>query len=197
MDTDTYYKTQWSHNLLSTDDALEYFFSSCSTSPACPLHETTTAGVRARYFRILNALRQRPQAVVASETLPDHYGIVDYETVKGLVFSSLYSPYRVFAPLAVALRDLENGDGRGMYALSGRDDSEWRCSCGGEQLTGGMAEIHLAIACGDGDIVDDSIEELEDWHRRIRKTSSFADVLNKRVACSGWKMRTVERLKGT
>ncbi|KAJ7266519.1 hypothetical protein C8J57DRAFT_1229095 [Mycena rebaudengoi] len=61
------------------------------------------------------------------------YGLVDYVFVRRAIFSSLYSPYTRFAPLARALADLGEGDATAMFKMlekplfeCGCDPSEYR-----------------------------------------------------------------------
>ncbi|KAH7106254.1 alpha/beta-hydrolase, partial [Auriculariales sp. MPI-PUGE-AT-0066] len=195
METQEYFDTIWLKNVLSSDDALEWLFISCAASSACPLYEPSAAAVKQRYLRIVDAIHEQPLAVLADDS-PDRYGLVDYSMVRKVIFTSLNSPYRLFPRLSQALRDMEVGDGRAMYALSGRDDSEWRCKCSSDGALIGSIEATRAILCGDGAVVNDTISELREHMQRVHDLTTFADMMYVRVWCSSWRVRTVERVQG-
>lgn len=189
-EVNNYYTTQWTNSVANADDALDWLFTSCSTSSACALHEPTPAAVRVRYERIVDSLLRHPVAVVDGAV----YGMVDWDMARGVIFESLYAPYNSFPNLAHALADLETGDGRAMYALSGRDDSTWRCDS--PSTSDVQPEINTAILCGDGDPVLDDHEQLERWQAELRKSGSWADMMSVRPACAGWKMQTKNPFRG-
>lgn len=147
--------------MLDADNTLDWFFQSCSASSNCPFHEPTPEAVRERYERVMDNLKRVP----VTFQLGDLYGVVDWDLARGVVFSSLYKPFVTFPLLAQALLDLEHGNAAPFYQLSGEDSSLFRCDAHSSPYEGPNAiwnEANLAIKCGDGDPVNDTLDELVD-----------------------------------
>jgi hypothetical protein len=125
------------------------------------------------------------------------YGIVDYASARHLVFQFLYKPYAAgqgvgntnATSLAHALAAVEHGNGRPLFELAqALEGKEFRCECDKDKEPETTAidgrETTLAIACSDGDVVEDSVEELQKHYEGMAEMSSLAEFWGVRVQCS-------------
>jgi hypothetical protein len=173
------------------------FYEACvhAGPDACALYKETADAVQSRTEKIFAALKERPIAVTApSNTSSSHleYGLVDYRMAKSTVFKFLYAPYSGTSlsvnstVLAAALAAAEARDGRPLWAVNKGALVELNCECDKPSTPparGGL-ETTLAIACSDGDIVSDSLDELQTHYEGMAEFSGFAELWNIRVSCS-------------
>ncbi|EJD44705.1 hypothetical protein AURDEDRAFT_166193 [Auricularia subglabra TFB-10046 SS5] len=192
VDTENYYSAAWDNNLIDTDKALRLVIDACVASSACPLHETTSQLLSSRIDSIFDGLKTAPLTVQDDS----QYGIVTYPLARNLLFDSLYNPINNMPPLFAALAAAEQGDGAPLYALSGRTESKWRGPCGAEGKVPPPMETFAAVACSDGDPLNEDLEEVKRRFAKMAELSSFADVWPYHLACTGWKVRPVERYNG-
>lgn len=171
----------WDNNLLDTWKGYQLLFDACSASKPseCALHEDTPELVRARIDAILDNLKTRPLYLRHSND-SSNFDTVDYASVKSVIFQSLYRPYLKFENLTLALAALERGDG--VPILKMQDETTHlacKCSSSGKEGfadTENAEEAQMAIACGDGDIVKDTLEDVKRYHERTSEISEFADM---------------------
>jgi hypothetical protein len=173
------------------------FYEACVEAgpDACALHETTVGAVESRVENIFAKLKAQPIPVYApaasKSTSSVNYGLTDYAVARNIVFQFLYGPYGGggYNATAVAngLAAAEKGDGRPLWDLKKETLTDFKRECGKDEprteLYGGK-ETTLAIACSDGDIVDDSVDELQMHYEEMAKQSSFAEFWNWRVQCA-------------
>jgi hypothetical protein len=173
------------------------FYEACFEAgpDACALYETTVDAVESRVENIFAKLKARPIPVYApaatKSTSSVNYGLTDYAVARNIVFQFLYGPYgsRGHNATAVAngLAAAEKGDGRPLWDLTKDSLTDFKCECGkdepGTEPIGGR-ETTLAIACSDGDVVDDGVEELQAHYEEMAKQSSFAELWNIRIQCA-------------
>jgi hypothetical protein len=193
---------QWSNNLRDTDAGLDMFYQACVDAgpDECALHNSDAAGVKERVDSIFAALKSRPIPIHArknSTVTSDmaDYGLVDYRMARSLTFRFLYAPYGSkgldAAALSRALAATETGDGRSLWDLAARvRQKEFRCNCDQDEDKEETRQAQmdregtLAIACSDGDVVNDSLEELQNHYEGMAKMSSFAELWNIRITCA-------------
>jgi pimeloyl-ACP methyl ester carboxylesterase len=213
-DTDNYYESkltirplvrrsfitraaQWSNNLRDTDAGLRLFYEACAAAgpDACALHMSTADEVQTRTQKIFAGLKQRPIPVVAPVNTTSaqlEYGLVDYKMARSLVFTFLYGPYSntpraVNATvLATVLAGAEARNGRPLWDVNKATLTELKCGCDKSGTPVNMVgrETGLAVACSDGDVVEDSIDELQTQYEGMAKFSDFAELWGMRVSCS-------------
>lgn len=153
----------------------------------CALFEPTANQVHARLTKILENLKRKPVAVLASSGVGPSidYGIVDYKSARTLLFMFLYSPYSGMAPtLMSAFRALEDGKGGSLWNLIAPSQPPFSCSCKPKAPTIETPEAVLAIACGDGVPVEDTVEELEKGFYEQSKQTEFAEFWQLRPRCA-------------
>jgi hypothetical protein len=167
------------------------FYLACAEAgpAACALHEPTAEAVKARTDKIFDSIKAHPIALLSNSngTSASDYGILDYRIVRGLVLLYLYSPYSIAAPaLARALAGIEHGNGKPFFDFASAliQGVDFKCDCGMEQSPLVFPEALLAVACSDGDVVDDSLEELQKHYEGMANSSSFAELWDIRIRCS-------------
>jgi hypothetical protein len=170
-----------------TDKALEFFYQKCAEAgPAeCALHEKTTDAIKARVEKIFDKLKYNPIPVAIGNELED-YGIVDYGLVRGAVLGFLYEPFTLGGKnTSIMLASLEQGDGSRLYAAEIDDSQSLRCSCDGDpSQEEADPRGSIAIQCSDGDPVNDTLSDLQEWFKNNQKHSSFADIWIHRIFCA-------------
>lgn len=156
----------------------------------CGIYESTAEKVQTRYENILNSLKRRPLAVLtkdANSTASD-YGVIDYATVKALVFRYLYSPYpsgsnNPASNLSFRLSEVEKGDGFPLWKSLKSIRPQFQCDSKPQVLLLDPSYTPTyTIACGDGEPVNDSIDELDEFYREFN--SSFTDMWPTRARCA-------------
>lgn len=192
LDAESYYNAAWDHNLIDTDKAFQIILDECVASSACPLREDTSELISARIDTILDGLKTAPLTVQNGSL----YGTVEHGLTRRLLFFSLYDPINQYPPLFSALAAAEQGDGAPLYALLGRTESTWRGPCGADGQVTQPDDAVAAIACSDGDALDESLAEMRAHYAKMAEMSSFAEFWNIHSYCTGWKVRPVERFNG-
>lgn len=171
---------------------IQLFADECVEAGAteCALYEPTPKQVLARLHKLLDNLKKSPVAVPISETTLGSYGLINYKHVKETLLKFAYTPYSdtiLGAPhLATALHELENGNGVPLWTQwLGRLQERFECACHKFPQGPNLQTPHTqqAVMCSDGEKVDDTVEEIEEYFARLSKTSEFADVMAPRVAC--------------
>ncbi|KAI0346284.1 alpha/beta-hydrolase [Trametopsis cervina] len=208
VNTRNYYETKWNDNLIDTDAEMSLYFQECvdAGQERCGLWEPSADKVEARYNKILSNLKRRPLAVPVNTTqfTSADYGIVDYTLVKAAVFTYLYSPYtpipgapNLASQLSFALGEVEKGNGAAFWDIVKNQLERLKCACSpsGEDYSPGY-DPTIAIACGDGEAVTDSPEELEAFQEDLARNSSFADIFPWHARCSNWQVRPKYRFTG-
>jgi pimeloyl-ACP methyl ester carboxylesterase len=160
------YSLDWRIHVVDADKALDVFFKECSAAGSdCPFSSPTAAGVKKRLDALLARLQKKPAPVSGG-------GNLTAVALKGAILGALQEPAAAFAPLADALKALEDGNSTAAYAMTGRNGDG----------------LEQAIVCTDGVPVTDSVQDLKDYAKEIRNTSEYFSsfVSSFRLVCSGW-----------
>lgn len=172
----------WSNNLLDADKNWATFFDGCAAAgpDGCAFYAPSAEAIRQNLSALYESVRARPVPVRTSTS----YGLVDYSSVRGAIFRSLYRPHTMFVLLAEALANLAAGDGEAMFKLG--QQPVFHCSCDpSETMFEVVRDASTAILCNDGAPVPSSFEEAEAHYARLQKVSSFADLwASLRTSCS-------------
>jgi len=156
--------------------------------------------------KLLNKLKTAPIPVYQGPTAQNsepQYGVVNYDTVKLLIFVSLYNTHTAGAYVFNLLAELEKGNALPIFPMSSgqvyRNLLSCDCPAPGHEFPPfyGPMEHTVAIACGDNIIEDPSFSEVQKVYDDIAKVSTFADAWGVHAACSGWKVKGKERFRGT
>ncbi|KAH8826670.1 TAP-like protein-domain-containing protein [Flagelloscypha sp. PMI_526] len=177
VDTDDYYAGLWVNSLLDTDATMQSFFDACHTAgpSGCPLWMSSPALIEAELEELYTKIRREPIAVHLS---PTHYGIVDYEVLRMMIFRALYYPWDTFPKIAQALADLKNkGDGRALFDLYENPHKVTCSSCDPNQYADvSVLEGIAAVACNDGMDVDGTeLESFLEYSKILREKSVWAE----------------------
>lgn len=176
----------WSNNLLDTDLVLKDVLESCVRAgpKKCPFYESKVSGIQKRINRLFDRLRIEPISVQVRED--GWQDIVDYATLKQVLFMILYHPHDMGALLTQALAKLEQGDGSLIYGISPR--REWNnlltCNCGVDRPFDAFYDKSTAISCGDAHYSPEGLDDLRDAYEAMARTSPFAEVWPERMFCA-------------
>jgi hypothetical protein len=180
-----------------TDLGWQFFLDACVAAgpKGCALYDASTDLISARLENLYTSLKQRPIPIfppadkIDSKLASIDYGTLDYGFTRRVIFGFLYQPF--LSPLnatalASALSAAEKGDGYPMWQLHKEAQPEFDCKCGTPSATRPASGRQLleAIACSDGDTVDDSFEDLYKHYARMASDSSFAEWWWMRLECS-------------
>jgi hypothetical protein len=177
--------------LQDAEKVVSSFYNYCSLAGPlrCGFHTGTTADdVSTRLSTLMARLRRQPLTVPDAPTGPE---IVTYSDVKTMFFTALYKPLTSFPKIAKILADIEAGDGKSFIDYQKK---QFSCNCGDggpERPPGPDFDAIWAIACSDGEQVDDSLDEMYEYLHMLQDQSptsggSWAVV---RMGCAGWKIR--------
>ena len=185
----------WSQNLVDTEKGLGMFFEQCADAgpELCGLYESTSQKVEARYNVLLDTLKRRPLAVFTNgeDSTAQDYGVVDYSMVKSTIFMFLYNPYAgilghpsAASRLSFLLNEVEKGNGLPLWNTLKLGLPHFQCKCGQDDPLAVLPTpaTTITILCGDGKVVDKTIEELED--HQLGMNSTFADLWPWHARCS-------------
>ncbi|KAF4574326.1 hypothetical protein EYR40_005954 [Pleurotus pulmonarius] len=178
VDSENYFATLWSNNLLDADKTLQTFFDSCFAGgpDLCPFYDSSPQAISRKLDDLTRTITLRPVPVVTNIS----YGLVDYARLRGAIGLSLYSPYVDFPRLARGLADLLQGDGTVIY-----------------QMLETEPDARAAISCTDGQEVRDTVDELEVFVRDLLRTSQWGELWAiLRIECTAWPKQEKRHFRG-
>ena len=159
----------------------------------CAIHESTAEKVEDRLNAIFEAIKQRPLPAVPNGTdfSDQDYGVATYGLARNLLFQDyLYSPYGNYPwkePIAPAIAsifyEIEQGNGFPLWNASKLGLTSFQCSSSSGSSNLPDRSAGVAVACGDGDPVYDTIEDLEALQVKLNNQSEFGDEWNLRANC--------------
>lgn len=174
------FTARWTNGLRDTDKSLQMFFEKCSASSPdeCAFWSSTPEEISQRLDAIYESLRKKPLAVTTNTGYG--YDILDYSILRGVVFTSLYEPYALFRPLALGLKELEQGNGTLIISMAHRSDGKIECESPGSEGSvpnPDLADASTAIYCSDTKEINDGPQELyEKLLSMFKEFSSFAQM---------------------
>jgi hypothetical protein len=166
-------KGLWLNNIRDADKGLRLFFGACAAETLYALHEKSADAIATRLEDLYAAIKRAPVAVplvtASSSTVTSasaDYGLIDYGVVRDVLFNFLLKPYAFpvnATALASALVALESRNGRPMWNLVKGGQPAFACQCGESPIfkPASGSELTLAVACSDGDVIQDSMEQLQ------------------------------------
>ena len=179
------------NGLRDTDKSLQVFFDQCaaSSSQECAFYSPTSSEIKARLDKLYSIVKAEP--IAAQTTFGYGYDYVDFSTLRSAVFFSLYNPYLSSAPLAAALKELEQGNGTAVVTLLNLLQgtiTKPECNCTQPAKTVIPSdEPEMAILCGDGQVMPEKSPAAlyQKYLMMVQNFSSFADVWSfKSAQCS-------------
>ncbi|KAJ7123163.1 TAP-like protein-domain-containing protein [Mycena epipterygia] len=184
-DSENYFATEWSNDLVDTEKVWTSFVRGCVVAgpEGCAFYSPTAAEISEKMDKIYASVRARPIPVRTDIS----FGVVDYSMVRRAIFRSLYSPYAKFPALAQALADLSAGNGTALFKMS--EKSPFECSCDPSEHPVEFADMEAssAVLCNDGKRISGAYEDTVAHYQELSKTSTWADMWESvRMACLAW-----------
>ncbi|KAJ7088372.1 Alpha/Beta hydrolase protein [Mycena belliarum] len=199
LDADAWFNANLTIEATDTDKVLQTFFDGCAAAgpDLCAFYASTPAAIAERLAALTAAVRATPVPAVT----PAGYGLVDYSFLRSALFSALYVPYQLFAPLAHGLAALEAGDGAPLFGLiQAAQPPPFTCAGSANPVPFHLnnGEAVVAIQCGDAVEVNDTLPELREFYAEAARTSEFVEFLvgSNRVSCAGWQVYREGRFTG-
>lgn len=112
------------------------------------------------------------------------YGLFDYSMLKGLIFDALYNTHGNGWSLALLLARIESDH---LLVFRRPLDYMFTCECSepGMKIRPWSGNTPtLAIACGDGPLIDQTLEEARAFYEELAQNTSFSDVWPFHLYCS-------------
>lgn len=171
----------------AADDTLMGLSEGCVTNPdRCPLAKNRTAEeVQSFIFDLIDDLKFNPVAIPNTVTLGGDIAI-DYATVKGLVYPTLYDPY-LWPLLTQLLNAITVGDAKPFLDLA----------VGVGQQAPDGAEAQMGIHCSDTFARASSLDKIRPYLETLRTTRLAGDIEDQRsIQCAQWPFAAKERYTG-
>ncbi|KAF8816536.1 hypothetical protein BYT27DRAFT_7077196 [Phlegmacium glaucopus] len=183
-DSENYYATLWSNNLIDTDKAMESFYTGCADAgpDKCLFWAPSPDDIRQNLTNLYKSVQSQPVPVKSDRS----YGVVDYNMLHYLVFRSLYTPFASFQRLARGLAELAAGDGTAV--LEWTDPPPFECSQDSSKfLEKNSIEASTAIMCNDGVDIPGDLQYAQKHFEMMSKKSEFGKIWSAIVTnCAGW-----------
>ncbi|ESK91323.1 alpha beta hydrolase fold family [Moniliophthora roreri MCA 2997] len=182
---DDYYTTEWKNVVFDTDHTLRWFFKYCHDAgpEKCPFYESSVEAIDERLNKLYQSIIQAP---VPERTATVIQGLIDYATLRTIIFNTLYQPFAQWSTMATALADLEKGNGTTLIQLLGPPPPT-PSPCDPPVLESNFIESLTAIVCNDGDVVPSSLEHAEQHYQESLKVSGWGSLsAATRIKCSSW-----------
>ncbi|KAF9026342.1 hypothetical protein BDZ89DRAFT_1067689 [Hymenopellis radicata] len=190
MDVDGYYASDWRNETLDSDRTMQTFYNAChSAGPEdCAFYASSPPEIEANLNDLYASVLASPVPVYSPSSPP---------TGLNAVKAALYTPYASFTALAQGLAQLAAGNGSAIYQMQ-LGSAPFECDSPNSTSTYlNTWEVLLAVSCGDGVEITDSVADLQDYWKEISGISSFADGLVwLRATCAGWKVHREDRFLG-
>ncbi|KAG9219624.1 hypothetical protein CCMSSC00406_0006054 [Pleurotus cornucopiae] len=193
VDSENYFATLWSNNLLDTDKTLQTFFDGCfEAGPiACPFYEPSPQAISRKLDDLTHHIFLNPVPVQTNIS----YGLVDYTLLRLTIFQSLYTPYAAFPLLGRALADLADGDGTLLYQFF--EQPPFDCSCEAPAPLQPIRDGQTTILCTDGEEVRDTVKELRPFVDNLVGLSQWGEVwATIRIGCTAWPKQQKKHFRG-
>jgi hypothetical protein len=172
--------------MVDADKSLQTFFDGCAAAgpEACPFYAPTAADIAPNLTALTNAIKDEPIPIITNVS----YGLFDFSLLRTFIFVATYTPYQRFPLLAQGLAHLAAGDAGPLYAFLG-DAAPFECPNSSGTTAPAFhvntVEANIAIMCGDGTAVTDSVSQIRNFYAQEARLSSFADSsVPRRVSCS-------------
>ncbi|KAF8959383.1 TAP-like protein-domain-containing protein [Flammula alnicola] len=184
VDSENYYATSWSNNLLDTDKVMDSFYTGCAEAgpDSCAFWAPTVDDIRQNLTTLYDSLRSHPMPMRTKSG----YGLLDLPMLRSAIFLALYTPYASFPIIAQGLAELATGEGQLLFDRMNRPPFE--CSCDSpERAFASVPDATAAVLCNDGDDIPGDLESTQKYFDMMTKTSNWGDIWsNIRISCVGW-----------
>ncbi|KAF9475282.1 hypothetical protein BDN70DRAFT_898293 [Pholiota conissans] len=183
-DSENYYATLWSNNLIDTEKVMDSFYTGCHSAgvDGCAFWAPTPDAIRQNLTTLLDTLSTNPLPMRTNSG----YGLLDLDMVRSSLFTALYSPYAAFPTIAQGLAELAAGSGKLLFDRM--NPPLYECTCNTEQRdVASVQDSQAAVMCNDGDDIPDDLKSTEEYYKMMQETSPWGDMwANIRLSCIGW-----------
>ncbi|KAF5311062.1 hypothetical protein D9619_008144 [Psilocybe cf. subviscida] len=184
VDSENYYATLWSNNLLDADKAMDSFYTGCAVAgpEGCALWAPTPSDIKVNITRIINSVRLKPVPIRTKAG----YGLLDYTMLRVALFSGLYGPYESFPYLAQGFAELAAGNGTKLF--NRMHPEAFQCDCDGKVPDVKVSlDSYAAVLCNDGDDIPNDLESAEKYFEMMMEISNWSEVwASIRLNCVNW-----------
>ncbi|KAF8902292.1 TAP-like protein-domain-containing protein [Mucidula mucida] len=189
--------SDWRNAILDTDKTMQTFYNGCHAAgpELCAFYASSPPEIEANLNALYASVLASPVPVYSPSS--PAYGIVDYRVLRNAVRAALYAPYASFTTLAQGLAQLAAGNGSSIYQMQ-LDSAPFECGSSNSTSTYlNTLEVLVAVSCGDGVEITNSVTELQDYWTELSGISSFSDAMIwVRATCAGWKVHREDRFLG-
>ncbi|KAJ7666056.1 alpha/beta hydrolase fold-domain-containing protein [Mycena polygramma] len=168
------------------DKAMQTFFDSCVAAgpDGCAFYAPTPEAISQNLTDLFELVQTHPIPVSA----PSGDILVDYNLLRLTVFTALYWPQTLWAPVAEALATLAalaRGEGSPLSNTSAfASVFEGPCDPADHQFDV-VADAQVVVICNDGRVVPSGFDEAATHYQKMGKTSSWGSLLASiRIMCS-------------
>jgi len=145
--------------------------------------------------KIYDKLRAQPVPVYNEDD--GQYAVVSYEFLRGAIFNSFYDPYISWPPLAAALADLAQGDGKKSLGFNGvRVSLKPNCDTSQNEFNSGV-EVMAAIACNGAREIAGDYHSIQEHLKHLLTMSEWGSVWERNhLMCASWPEIEQPRFQG-
>lgn len=134
--------------VMDAGKVLQGFFDACFEAGPdnCAFYAPSPEAISDNLDALYAKIREEPVPVVTE----DGYAVIDYPTLRGVLFVALYNPYTTFSIMAQALAELASGSGEIFYRATAAASPPFECSCDAPTDIGvAILEGLMSVTCND------------------------------------------------
>lgn len=193
------------HFLQDTDKVMDAFYEFCFLAGPdnCAFFKNSPEEIETRLNLLLTAIKKEP-VIVPALSHGEMPAIITYSGLRRMQFRALYQPLLLFPSLADALAGLELRNGsQFMQFLGPQFQDLFTCDTPDLQNpqdseTENTADASPAIMCSDGALLNDTVDDLQDYVNGLLNTSKAAGAVmaSFKLSCVGWRVEAKWRYTG-
>lgn len=152
---------------------MQAFFDGCyKTGPErCAFYADSSETIAANLAVLYKKVRTNPIAV----KVPNGYDVVDWTTLRDVIFQAMYKPYTTYTDLAEALAQLAAGSGHKLLNMKAKQlpTCNGPGSSKGYATNHGVTEATWIVACNDGKAVPTDLPSTQNYYDDMTRKFEF------------------------